>query len=269
MDHNTLIERDTEIDMAKTAFITGATSGFGRATAKRFDAEGWQTVISGRRTERLDALKAEMTQPCHVATLDVGDKAAVNAVVEGLPAAFTPIDVLVNNAGLALGLEGADGASIEDWETMVQTNILGLLYCTRAILPQMVTNGSGHVINLGSMAGYWPYPGANVYGATKAFVRQFTFNLRADLVGKNIRATDIEPGLAETEFSEVRFKGDTEKAAGLYADVDPIRPEDVADAVFWAASRPKHININRVEIMPSAQAFAPLTVVRGLASSSE
>jgi len=250
--------------MAKTAFITGATSGFGRATAKRFDAEGWQTVITGRRTERLEALKAEMTQPCHLATLDVGDKAAVNALVEALPAEFTPINVLVNNAGLALGLEGADEVAIEDWETMVQTNILGLLYCTRAILPQMVANGSGHVVNIGSIAGYWPYPGGNVYGATKAFVRQFTLNLRADLVSKNIHATDIEPGLAETEFSEVRFKGDTDKAAGVYDDVDPIRPDDVADAVYWAASRPNNININRIEIMAGAQAFSPFNVVRGL-----
>ena len=174
--------------MAKTVFITGATSGFGRATAKRFDSEGWQTIITGRRGERLDSLKAELTNPCHSAVLDVTKKDDVNALVEALPADFTPIDVLVNNAGLALGLEGADEVAMDDWETMIDTNIKGLLYCTRAILPQMVANGYGHVVNIGSIAGYWPYPGGNVYGATKAFVRQFTLNLRADLVGKNIQA---------------------------------------------------------------------------------
>lgn len=250
--------------MAKTAFITGATSGFGRATAKRFDAEGWQTVISGRRSERLDSLKAELTNPCHSIVLDVRDRAAVYAAVEGLPKEFTPIDVLVNNAGLAVGLEGADEVSIDDWELMVDTNIKGLLYCTRSLLPQMVANGYGHVVNIGSIAGYWPYPGGNVYGATKAFVRQFSLNLRADLVGKNIHVTDIEPGLAETEFSEVRFKGDKDKASAVYDDVDPIKPEDVADAVFWAATRPKNINVNRIEIMAGAQAFAPFNIVRGL-----
>ncbi|MDF1794497.1 MAG: SDR family NAD(P)-dependent oxidoreductase [Thalassobaculaceae bacterium] len=250
--------------MAKTAFITGATSGFGRATAKRFDAEGWQTVISGRRGERLDSLKAELTNPSHSIVLDVRDSDAVNAAVKALPASFAPIDVLVNNAGLAVGLEGADEADIADWDLMVDTNIKGLMYCTRAVLPQMVANGYGHVVNIGSIAGAWPYPGGNVYGATKAFVRQFSLNLRADLVGKNIHVTDVEPGLAETEFSEIRFKGDKDKAAAVYNDVDPIRPDDVADAVFWAASRPKNINVNRIEIMAGAQAFSPLAVVRGL-----
>ena len=250
--------------MAKTVFITGATSGFGRATAKRFDAEGWQTVISGRRGERLDALKGELTNPCHTVVLDVRDNAAVNAAVDGLPDGFAPIDVLVNNAGLALGLEGADEVNIADWETMVDTNIKGLLYCTRAILPQMVANGYGHVVNIGSIAGSWPYPGGNVYGATKAFVRQFSLNLRADLVGKNIHVTDVEPGLAETEFSEIRFKGDADKASAVYDDVDPLTPDDIADAVFWAATRPKNVNVNRIEMMAGAQAFSPLSVVRGL-----
>jgi NADP-dependent 3-hydroxy acid dehydrogenase YdfG len=250
--------------MAKTVFITGATSGFGRATAKRFDAEGWQTVISGRRGERLESLKTELKNPSHSIVLDVRDKDAVLAAVDALPAAFTPIDVLVNNAGLAVGLEGADQVDLADWDLMVDTNIKGLMYCTRAILPQMVANGYGHVVNIGSIAGNWPYPGGNVYGATKAFVRQFSLNLRADLVGKNIHVTDVEPGLAETEFSEIRFKGDKDKAAAVYNDVDPIRPDDVADAVFWAATRPKNINVNRIEIMAGAQAFSPLAVVRGL-----
>ena len=250
--------------MAKTVFITGATSGFGKATAKRFDAEGWQTVISGRRGERLEELKKELTNPSHSIVLDVRDKDAVLAAVDALPAEFSPIDVLVNNAGLAVGLEGADQVDLADWDLMVDTNIKGLMYCTRAILPQMVDNGYGHVVNIGSIAGNWPYPGGNVYGATKAFVRQFSLNLRADLVGKNIHVTDVEPGLAETEFSEIRFKGDKEKAAAVYNDVDPIRPDDVADAVFWAATRPKNINVNRIEIMAGAQAFSPLNVVKGL-----
>lgn len=248
--------------MAKTVFITGATSGFGEATARRFAAEGWQTIITGRRTERLEKLKRELPTACHAATLDVQDRAAVDAAVASLPDSFTPIDVLVNNAGLALGLEGADEVSIEDWETMVDTNIKGLLYCTRALLPQMVAAGHGHVINIGSVAGNWPYPGGNVYGATKAFVRQFTLNLRADLVAKNIRATDIEPGLANTEFSTVRFKGDKSKADDFYTGADPLKPEDIADAIFWAASRPANVNINRIEMMAGCQAFSPFNIVR-------
>lgn len=249
--------------MAKTVFITGATSGFGMATARRFAAEGWQTVITGRRAERLEALKAELKTPCHAAALDVTDRAAVDAVVAALPGAFRPVDVLVNNAGLALGLGSAEEVDIADWETMVQTNIMGVLYCTKALLPQMIANGYGHVVNIGSVAGTWPYPGGNVYGATKAFVRQFSLNLRADLVGKNIHVTDIEPGLAETEFSQVRFKGDADKAAAVYRDTQPLRPEDIADAVFWTASRPRNVNVNRIEMMAGCQAFSPLAVVRG------
>lgn len=248
--------------MSKTVFITGATSGFGEATARRFSAEGWQTILTGRRTERLEKLKGELPTPCHTVTLDVQDKAAVNACIASIPDAFKPVDVLVNNAGLALGLEGADEVSIEDWETMIDTNIKGLLYTTRAMLPHMVTAGSDHVINIGSVAGNWPYPGGNVYGATKAFVKQFTLNLRADLVGKNIRATDIEPGLANTEFSAVRFKGDTSKADAFYDGIDPLKAEDIADAIFWAASRPANVNINRIEMMAGCQAFSPFNIVR-------
>lgn len=250
--------------MAKTVFITGATSGFGMATARRFTDEGWQTIITGRRGERLDALKAELQTPCHAAMLDVTDKASVAQVIDSLPASFRPIDVLVNNAGLALGLGTADEADISDWETMVETNIMGVLYCTKAILPQMIDNGYGHIVNIGSIAGSWPYPGGNVYGATKAFVRQFSLNLRADLVGKNIHVTDVEPGLSETEFSQVRFKGDSEKAAEIYRDIDPMKPEDIADAVFWAATRPRNVNINRIEMMAGCQAFSSFNIVRGL-----
>lgn len=248
--------------MAKTVFVTGATSGFGDATARRFSAEGWKVVATGRRAERLEKLKAELPGPCHVIALDVTDKAAVDKAFSTLPADFSPIDVLVNNAGLALGLEPADQVAIEDWEQMIATNINGLLYCTRACLPQMVENGYGHVVNLGSVAGYWPYPGGNVYGATKAFVRQFSLNLRADLVAKNIHVTDVEPGLANTEFSTVRFKGEKDKADKVYEGVDPIRAEDVADAIYWAASRPPNINVNRIEIMAGQQAFNPFNVVK-------
>ncbi len=245
--------------MTKTVFITGATSGFGDATARRFDREGWQTIISGRRTERLDALKAELTNPSHAITLDVTDRASVEAAFAGLPAEFQPIDVLVNNAGLAVGLEGADAVALGDWELMVDTNIKGLLYCTRTALPMMVAAGGGHVINLGSVAGAYPYPGGNVYGATKAFVHQFTLNLRADLVAKNIGATDIAPGLADTEFSTVRFKGDKSKADAVYDGIKPITADDVADAVFWAATRPKNVNSSS----PEAER-APLALRNGV-----
>lgn len=250
--------------MSKIAFVTGATSGFGKATAERFSAEGWKVVVSGRRTDRLEELKASLPGPAHVVTLDVQDREAVMAAFNNLPDEFSPIDVLVNNAGLALGLEGADEVNLDDWDTMIDTNIKGMTYCARAVLPQMVENGYGHIVNLGSIAGRYPYPGGNVYGATKAFVRQFSLNLRADLVGKNIHVTDVAPGFAETEFSEIRFKGDKEKAAALYDDVLAIRPEDVADAVFWTATRPKYINVNAIEIMAGAQAFNPFNIVKGL-----
>lgn len=248
--------------MAKTVFITGATSGFGEATARRFSAEGWQTVITGRRAERLDKLKAELPTPCHTIKLDVRDKAAVDAAVAGLPDAFKPIDVLVNNAGLAVGLEPADAANMDDWEQMIDTNVKGLVYVTRAVLPMMVAAGYGHVVNLSSVAANWPYPGGNVYGATKAFVTQFSLNLRADLVAKNIHVTDIEPGLANTEFSTVRFKGDKSKADDVYKGTEPMTASDIADAIFWAATRPRNVNINRIEMMAGCQAFSPFNIVR-------
>jgi 3-hydroxy acid dehydrogenase / malonic semialdehyde reductase len=248
--------------MAKSVFITGATSGFGEATARRFSSEGWNVVISGRRTDRLNKLKAELKGPCHVVTLDVTDRAAVEAAFNSLPAPFSPVDVLVNNAGLAVGLEPADAVALDDWDAMVDTNIKGLMYCTRACLPQMVANGYGAIVNLGSVAGAYPYPGGNVYGATKAFVHQFSLNLRADLVGKNIHVTDVAPGLANTEFSQIRFKGDKDKADAVYKGVDPIRAEDVAETIFWVATRPANININSIEIMAGCQAFAPFNVVR-------
>ena len=192
------------------------------------------------------------------------DRAACEALPSQLPAEFAAIDVLVNNAGLALGLEPAHQASLDDWQTMIDTNCTGLVQVTRALLPGMVERNRGHVFNLGSVAGNWPYAGGNVYGATKAFVRQFSLNLRADLAGKAIRVTDIEPGLCGgTEFSSVRFHGDESRAAKVYQDVQPLTAQDIADTLYWIATRPAHININTIEIMPVAQSFAGLTVHRG------
>jgi len=246
-----------------TVFVTGATAGFGAATARRFAQAGAKVVISGRRADRIEALKAELGgDRVHGFTLDVRDGKAVQAAIEALPAEFAEIDVLVNNAGLALGLGPAQTADLADWETMIDTNIKGLVYVTRAILPGMVQRDRGHVINLGSMAGTYPYPGGNVYGATKAFVKQFSLNLRADVHGHHVRVTNIEPGMAESEFSEVRFKGDKSKAKDVYKGVQPMTPEDIAETIFFAATLPAHVNLNRIEMMPVMQAFAPLAIKR-------
>jgi 3-hydroxy acid dehydrogenase/malonic semialdehyde reductase len=248
--------------MPPTAFVTGATSGFGEAITRRFVTEGWNVVAAGRRRERLDALCIDLGRAVHPLVLDVRDRDAVLAAAADLPPEFAPVKVLVANAGLALGLGPADRADLDDWETMVDTNIKGVMYTVRALLPQMVAAGGGHVVTIGSVAGSYPYPGGNVYGATKAFVAQLALNLRADLVGKGIRVTDIEPGLAETEFSVVRFKGDAAAAARVYEGTQPILPDDIAESVWWAVTRPAHININRIEIMASCQAFGPFQVVR-------
>ncbi|CAM3241288.1 SDR family NAD(P)-dependent oxidoreductase [Corallococcus sp. ZKHCc1 1396] len=243
--------------------VTGATAGVGLAVARRFVKEGARVIATGRRGERLDALKAELGERLLPVTLDVTDRAAVERTFASLPADFAQVDVLVNNAGLALGLDPAQTARLEDWDVMVDTNVKGLLYCTRAALTGMVARDRGHVINIGSIAGEFPYPGGNVYGATKAFVHQFSLNLRADLHGTAVRVTDIEPGLlGGTEFSNVRFKGDDARAASLYANTQPLTPEDIADTVHWVASRPAHVNINVISMMPVAQAFGPLPVKR-------
>ncbi len=250
--------------MKKTVFITGATAGFGKSCVKRFADEGWQLVLAARRSDRLQALKSELENkiPVHIITLDVRDRKKVDEAVRGLPDKFSSIDVLVNNAGLALGLEPAYDANLDDWETMIDTNIKGLTYCTRSVLPGMVARNSGHIINIGSISGNWPYPGGNVYGSTKAFVQQFSRNLRADLLGKKIRVTNIEPGLAETEFSIVRFKGDEEKAAKVYQGIQALTGDDIAEIVYWAAALPPHVNINSVEVMPTQQAWGPLAADR-------
>ncbi len=250
--------------MQKTVCITGATSGFGRACAQRFAAEGWRLIVSGRRTERLDELIRELkTVPVHAIPLDVRNREEVTAMVRDLPEGFRDVDVLVNNAGLALGLEGAHAASLEDWETMIDTNIKGLCYLTRCFLPGMVARNQGHIINMGSIAGTYPYPGGNVYGATKAFVKQFSRNLLTDLVHTRVRVTNIEPGLAESEFSIVRFHGDKEKADTVYSGTEPLRPADIAEIVYWVTTVPPHVNICTVEVMPTCQSCGPFAIHRG------
>ena len=250
--------------MSQIALITGATSGFGAACARRFAAEGWGLILCGRRQKRLNELRSELaaTVPVHTFPLDVRDEVAVNAVIAALPTEFAEIDLLVNNAGLALGLEPAQRCDMQDWHDMVDTNIKGLLYCTRAVLPGMVERNRGHIVNIGSVAGNYPYPGGNVYGGTKAFVKQYSLNLRADLLGTKVRVTNIEPGMAETEFSLVRFKGDDSKAGRIYEGAQSLQAADIADVVYWAATRPAHVNINRVEVMPVCQAFSPFAVSR-------
>lgn len=243
-------------------FVTGATSGFGEATARRFAAEGGRVVIAGRREDRLRALADELGAKAHTVTLDVRDREAVFREIENLPAEFAEITILVNNAGLAVGLEPAHRVDIEDWETMVDTNVKGLMYCTRAVLPGMVARDRGHIINLGSVAGSYPYPGGNVYGGTKAFVHQFSLDLRADLLGYNVRVTSIEPGLCETEFSLVRFKGDVQKARAIYEGVQPITAADVAETIHFVATLPPHVNVNSMELMATMQAFAPFAIKR-------
>jgi NADP-dependent 3-hydroxy acid dehydrogenase YdfG len=245
-----------------TVLVTGSTAGFGAATARRFAADGNKVVLAGRRADRLEVLQRELGDASHALRLDVQDRAGVEAAIGGLPDAFAAIDVLVNNAGLALGLDPAQSADLDDWDTMVDTNIKGVTYCTRAVLPGMIERGHGHIINVGSVAGTYPYPGGNVYGATKAFVHQFSLNLRADLVTENIRVTCVEPGLAETEFSLVRFRGDADKAKGPYAGLKPLGGGDVAEAVHWVATLPPHVNINTLEMMPTNQAFGPFAFSR-------
>lgn len=241
--------------------ITGASSGFGYEMAKVFVAAGHKVIGLARRQERLESIHNELGDLFYGIELDVSDRRATETAVKDIMAQFGHVDVLVNNAGLALGLEGAHEANFDDWQTMVQTNVLGLISVTQLFLPYMVERNDGYVINMGSIAGNWPYAGGNVYGATKAFVKQFSLNLRADLFGKNIRVTNVEPGLCgETEFSNVRFKGDDDKAAALYQNADPITGKDIADIVFWLANQPKHININQIEVMPTTQTFAGLKV---------
>jgi len=243
--------------------VTGASSGFGAATVRRFASDGTKVIATGRRMEKLEELRRDLGELVLPLALDVRDRALVERFVDALPAEFAAIDVLVNNAGLALGLGPAQSASLDDWDEMVDTNIKGLMYLTRAILPGMVERNRGHIINLGSVASEFPYPGGNVYGATKAFVHQFGLNLRADLLGTAIRVTDVAPGLSSgSEFSLVRFKGDAEKAKAVYDGTTPLDAADVADAIHWVATRPAHVNVNMVQMMPVCQAFSPFAIKR-------
>ena len=249
--------------MTLTILVTGASAGFGAAIARRFVRDGHRVIAAARRLDRLDALARDLGAALLPLPLDVTDAAAVAALPGSLPEGWREVDVLVNNAGLALGLDPAWPAALADWDTMVATNVLGLLRLTRALLPGMVERNRGHVVNLGSIAGDYPYPGGHVYGGSKAFVRQFSLNLKADLVGTLVRVTDIEPGLCGgTEFSTVRFGGDAARAAAVYAGTQPLTAEDIAEAVAWVVALPAHVNINRIEMMPTCQAPGPLAVTR-------
>jgi len=243
--------------------ITGASSGFGEEMARKFARHGHKVIAAARRVDRLTALAAELGSAVLPIQMDVTDKASVHAALQSLPADWKQIDVLINNAGLALGTEPAHLASLDDWETMINTNTKGLVTVTRAILPDMVQRNSGLIVNIGSVAGSTPYPGGNVYGATKAFVDQFTLNLRADLVGTGVRATNIAPGLCGgTEFSNVRFKGNDAAAAKVYEGTQPLTAADIAESAYWIATLPPHMNINYIEMMPTCQGFGPLTIKR-------
>ena len=245
--------------MKKTAFVTGATSGFGEAIARRLSQEGYKIVALARREDRLKKLASELGDT-HIIVADIRDKEAVFKAVESLPDKFKDIEVLVNNAGLALGQEKTIDAKVEDFETMIDTNVKGLIYSTKAVLPLLYKQEKGYIFNLGSTAGSWPYPGSNVYGATKAFVKQFSLNLRNDLVGTNIRVTNIEPGLCKTEFSEVRFKGDKAKADSIYEHTNFITAEDIATILLNCLNMPESVNINRVEVMANTQTWAGLAI---------
>ncbi len=244
-------------------FITGATSGFGEEMARKFVQHGHRVIASGRRAERLSALHAELGSALLPVVLDVTNKEAIATALTALPADWRDIDVLINNAGLALGTEPAQQAALEEWETMIETNCKGLVTMTRLVLPALIARGHGTIINIGSIAGTYPYPGGNVYGATKAFVDQFTRNLRADIAGTGVRATNIAPGLAGgTEFSNVRMRGDDAAAAKVYEGTVPLSSADVAEAAYWVATLPPHVNINHLEMMPTCQGFSPFAIKR-------
>jgi sulfoacetaldehyde reductase len=256
----------------KTAFITGATSGFGAATARRFARNGWSVVISGRREDRLRALADELgfLVPVHRLVLDVQDAAAVQRAVASLPGKFQTVHTLVNNAGLALAPDTIQSVELADLHTMINTNITGLVNVTHTLLPHLIRTGAGAtIINIGSTAGEWPYPGSHVYGATTAFVKQFSYNLRSDLQGTGVRVTDLAPGIAETEFSVVRNNGDQSAAKTVYEGTVPLSARDVAEQVLHIANLPEHININRVEMVPVRQAWGPYAIHRDTPTERE
>ena len=249
--------------MSKTALITGATSGFGAAAVRRFAAAGWKVIATGRRAERLQPLVEEFgADKIHAAAFDIRDAAAMDAALAALPPAFRDIDLLVNNAGLAQGTAAAQHASLEDWRTMIDTNITALVTLTHHLLPKLVER-RGAIINISSTAALYPYPGGNAYGGTKAFVSQFSLGLRSDLHGTGVRVTAIEPGMAETEFTLVRTHGNQAASDQLYGGASPMTAEDIAEQIFWVATLPAHLNVNRIELMPVSQSFAGFQVFRG------
>jgi 3-hydroxy acid dehydrogenase / malonic semialdehyde reductase len=246
--------------------ITGASAGFGAEMCRVLVHAGYKVIGAARRLDKLHHLQAELGAAFLPLQMDVADKSSVDSALASLQGTWADIDLLVNNAGLALGMEPAQEANYADWETMIHTNILGLTYVTRQILPRMIAKNAGYIINLGSTAGAWPYKGGNVYGATKAFVRQFSLNLRTDLAGTRIRVTNIAPGLCgDTEFSNVRFRGDDKQAAAVYENISYLQPADIANTVLWLYQTPAHMNVNNIEIMPVSQTFAGLSVTRDLA----
>ncbi|GAA0805398.1 SDR family NAD(P)-dependent oxidoreductase [Psychrobacter piscatorii] len=243
--------------------ITGASAGFGKALAERLVANGHRVIGCARRIDKLNALAEILGEDFLPVVMDVSDTDSIPQIIADLPDDFKQIDVLVNNAGLALGTEPAHKASLDDWMRMTDTNVKGLMALTHAVLPAMVERDSGYIINVGSIAGNWPYFGGNVYGATKAFVKQFSLNLRADLIGTQVRVTNIEPGVvAGTEFSNVRYHGDDEKAAKVYDGFKTMTGEDIGDILLWLIESPAHINVNRLEVMPVAQTYNGLTVAK-------
>lgn len=245
----------------KTALVTGASAGFGESISRHLITKGYQVIGVARRKEKLLNLQVELGERFFPLSLDLTDCNAIESILTVIPDRFQPIDILINNAGLALGIEPAYEAKITNWQTMIQTNITALTLLTHTILPTMVKRNFGMIINIGSIAGTYPYPGGNVYGATKAFIKQFSLNLRADLASKKVRVTNIEPGLCgETEFSLVRFNGDKNRVNALYDHVDYIKPIDIANTIGWVIEQPEHININSIELMPVAQTFSSLSV---------
>ena len=243
--------------------ITGASAGFGEALSRQLVAKGHRVIGCARRAEKLDAIAQSLGEAFFPLVMDVSDTDSIEAALAKLPADFRTIDVLVNNAGLALGTEPAYKAQLDDWMRMVDTNIKGLMALTHAILPAMVERNSGYIINLGSIAGTWPYYGGNVYGATKAFVQQFSLNLRADLLGTKVRVSNLEPGnVGGTEFSNIRYHGDEEKAAKVYEGFKSMSAEDIADILVWLIESPAHVNVNRLEVMPVAQTYNGLTIAK-------
>ncbi|GAB3100209.1 SDR family NAD(P)-dependent oxidoreductase [Lysobacter terrae] len=248
--------------MTKTVLITGATSGFGAATVRRFVAGGWRVIATGRRAERLQALVDELgADRVHAAAFDMRDAQALNAALDTLPDAFRGIDLLVNNAGLAQGTKPAQEARLDDWQRMIDTNVTALVTLTRRVLPALIER-RGAIVNISSTAANYPYTGGNVYGGTKAFVSQFSLGLRSDLHGTGVRVTTLEPGMAETEFTLVRTHGDKAASDALYNGAHPMTAQDIADTIWWIATLPPHLNINRLEMMPVSQSFAGFQVAR-------